>query len=1076
MKTHCQPIVSVASRLRVAAGVALLTAAAAQAAPTSVPNDPLETGGVAVPPNVLLVLDDSSSMQDASMPADTPSGGLRDDVSGTGRGYVNNTLYYNPNVDYLPWRTAVADATANGARLADADYTRVSSSAVNLTGSRNLADSVESYFYVPKAGIANPGADKKNYDKYRISKGGVVQKLTQEKKGGSWVDVWVDGTPPRLGKDKDGKTLLPRENAAERQNFANWYHYHRTRMKLAKAGASEAFGQLGGNYRIGYTSINYGVTPKFPIPTSNNDGLFEGDNRQGFYDELQKEAAPGYTPLRVALDRAGKYFMTDQPYMDSSGKLENMLTCRQNYTILTTDGYWNDNVYSPKFDGSHIGNADGPGSGAPYPDGISNTLADVAYHYWKTDLRPGMADNVRPSAEDTARYQHMVTFGVSIGLKGNLDPNNPPPNPWSQDPTRNNAAKIDDLWHAALNSRGSFVVAADTEAFAKALSEALRSIDERTASGSNIASSSTKTEATTLTFSAGFTSGRWLGDMQASPFNAAGTGLAAPIWKLSETFQAGGVNAPASFAKRPVLTRLGGSARLLSSITDTRFARSSGVSPVTVADNIAWLSGDQSKEEGKSDNAVLRKRAYPFGDIIHSSPTYVEASNTVYVGANDGMLHGIDARTGKVLFSYVPQGVDVEALSSLSAKDYSHRYFVDGQSDSFTFPSNGSNKTSILIGSLGRGGRGVFALNVSTPDNMKTGNLLWDSTTQDATSQPDMGYVLGAVRIRKGNEGKTWALVPNGIDSPNGSSTLFAYELNGSGGIIGTHVLTADAGGNNGLMSLGLADLDGNGTLDVVYGADMQGNVWRWDFGGSTPGAAVKLFQAVDAGDTPQPITGGLAVGRNPTTGEIVLGFGTGRFIYNADVPGPNVDSQTQSLYGIIDSGSRITDRSSLQKRTIPYSGKTEKGQDTRGFENYAPLPADKKGWYIDLPTPERVISAPTIYGTAMILTSITPAAGSDCGDAMGSHFLNALNLYTGTSPRLPANGYWGHGTRLPGAKEGEEGVVGSIGGDGLGTEANVTEGLVTRGDGMGLGAPSEDMPPPAGSGASRMSWRELIR
>ncbi|KRG53303.1 hypothetical protein ABB22_17490, partial [Stenotrophomonas nitritireducens] len=234
---------------------------------------------------------------------------------------------------------------------------------------------------------------------------------------------------------------------------------------------------------------------------------------------------------------------------------------------------------------------------------------------------------------------------------------------------------------------------------------------------------------------------------------------------------------------------------------------------------------------------------------------------------------------------------------------------------------------------------------------MDATKVLWDKTSQDVTTDKNMGYVLGAVRIRKGNGGKTYALVPNGIDSPNGTATLYAYELDANGGIVATRELIADPGSGNGLMSLGLADLNGDGLLDVVYGGDLLGNIWRWDFSGSTPSAAVKLFQAVDASNAPQPITGGLSVGRS-STGTVFVGFGTGRFISSTDVPGTT--SQTQSLYGIIDSGAAITGgRSKLQARTIPYSGTTAKGESARGFETYSPLSADKSGWYVDLPPPE---------------------------------------------------------------------------------------------------------------------------
>src|SRR5690606_37233943 len=338
---------------------------------------------------------------------------------------------------------------------------------------------------------------------------------------------------------------------------------------------------------------------------------------------------------------------------------------------------------------------------------------------------------------------------------------------------------------------------------------------------------------------------------------------------------------------------------------------------------------------------------------------------------------------------------------------------------------------------------------------------------------------LGAIRIRKGNGGKTYAFVPNGIDSPNGSATLFVYELNSNGDLASTTKLVADASGGNGLMSLGMADLNGDGAVDTVYGGDLKGNVWRWDFSGTAPPASgIKLFQAKDAGGTPQPITGGIGVGRD-SMGSVFVGFGTGRFISSSDVPGV-ADQQVQSLYGIMDEQVTVAGRAVLQARTIPFSGKTADGEDARGFEKYTPLPATKKGWYIDLTVPERVISAPTIYGTAMILSSVIPATGNDCEGATGSGFLNAINLFTGTSPE--SGSYFSGGGTVSDA-DGNSGVLGSVGSSGgMPTEANVTSTLATVGTGAfstengGAGnTNSTEIPPPSGAAPSRVSWREVV-
>lgn len=1186
------PRSSLTERIRNAAFTAVVTLAGlpANAATTAFPQYPLLTGGSSIPPNILLILDDSGSMAYPSMPVDQSS--LDDNVSD--RSYINNTVYYNPNRAYLPWRTA---STNLNTRLANADFTNAAGNATGFDNYRDLRDTAESYFYVPKSGVSNPGTNSGNYDKYRIAtsnsansyNGGVVQKqvsstttlmsgsiasisksnysncvavttnsadsVTIATSGGSGDgDLYVYSsnncsgatyatsqgntnsesvtyaTPPATISFRilayaavsnisyaatatinwQDATPTGRSQQDELQNFANWYQYHRTRNKMAKAGASEAFGRLGRNYRVGFDTIwnrnasgnSIGVTgstPAYPIPVSSDNGLFEDagstTNRTAFYSRLQGAGANNGTPLHGALERAGRYFATDDPWKDSSG---GKLTCRQNYAILTTDGYWNQ---KDGFDGSAIlkysdgtkagdgkGNVDS-GAGYPYQDNIAYSLADVAYYFWKNDLRTDMDNNVRTSASDSANWQHMVTFGVSIGQQGNYDPGGNPPNPfpdvWLKDSYTNGSwansdgkQRIDDLWHAAINGHGSFVVATDTDKFASALQAALATIDARSASGSNIASSSTKTDTSTLTFVAGFTSSTWLGDLITSPFNASLTGVStSALWTLSKTFGAGGVNQ--AFASRTILTSKGGTPALFNASVSgaSDFAARSGLSDeVSAADNIAYLRGDQSKEVGKT-GGVLRSRAWTIGDIVDSSPAYVEDTKTVYVGANDGMLHGIDTSNGKVLFSYVPKGLDFAAMASLSSTSYDHRYFVDGQIDVVSKANQGSGK-NILVGTLGRGGRGVFALDVSTPGSMSTTNVLWDNTTQDATADKDMGYVLGQVRIRKGNGGKTYAFVPNGIDSLNGSATLYVYQLDANGGISATTKLVADAAGGNGLMSLGMADLNGDGTIDTVYGGDLKGNVWRWDFTGNNPPAsAVKLFQATD-GTNPQPITGGIGVGRD-SNGNIFVGFGTGKFIASSDLPGnPGYVAQTQSMYGIIDKGTAVAGRAQLQKRTIPFTGTNASGQPVRGFENYSVLSSGKQGWYIDFNSPEEVISSPTVYGSAMFLASVIPASGSDCAGATGSGYINAVDLFTGTSP--PSGGYFTDGAVVKDSN-GNAGVVGSIGvSGGMPTEVNLTNSLATVGTGAfssdGAGnTSSTGINTPNGGKPSRVNWREIV-
>jgi type IV pilus assembly protein PilY1 len=117
---------------------------------------------------------------------------------------------------------------------------------------------------------------------------------------------------------------------------------------------------------------------------------------------------------------------------------------------------------------------------------------------------------------------------------------------------------------------------------------------------------------------------------------------------------------------------------------------------------IDWLRGDQSKEDPAGP---LRKRSKVHGDVISSGPTYDWATKTVYVGANDGLLHAIDASNGNELFSYLPNAL-FPKLHKLTQTSYAHDYYVDGEiavSTSFQTPGK-----SILVGALGRGGKGLL--------------------------------------------------------------------------------------------------------------------------------------------------------------------------------------------------------------------------------------------------------------------------------------------------------------------------------------------------------------------------------
>src|SRR5690606_31293116 len=117
---------------------------------------------------------------------------------------------------------------------------------------------------------------------------------------------------------------------------------------------------------------------------------------------------------------------------------------------------------------------------------------------------------------------------------------------------------------------------------------------------------------------------------------------------------------------------------------------------------------------------------------------------------------------GTERFTYIPRGVVMSQLAELADPLYGsntttkpHRYFVDGP-----IVVSARDRTpgkNYLIGALGRGGRGVYALDVTTPASFGASHVLWDITGSDAPT--NMGNVIAEPLISRMNNDATAAVV-----------------------------------------------------------------------------------------------------------------------------------------------------------------------------------------------------------------------------------------------------------------------------------------------------------------------------
>ena len=659
--------------------------------------------------------------------------------------------------------------------------------------------------------------------------------------------------------------------------------------------------QAQSEVRMGHATLhNNGGNSNVKIETMN--APVTENPKKALLAALHKVEASGETPLRTQLDKAGKYYecVTVNTFGLAAGSSLCPIatnasggSCQQNFTVLMTDGYWNDTFSGP-------GNTDTDGSGSydggAYADGYSDTLADVAMHYYERDLAPGLSNAVPVTAGvDEATHQHMVTYTVAFGVGGSLSAN--PPNrtdvfAWPA-VASNTSSTIDDLRHAAYNGRGQFLSAKNPNDLTTALQNSIGSIGDRTGSSASVAVNSRSLNTTTRLYQARFTSGEWSGDLRALAVNTSGD-VSTQVWSAKDQIKLQDWDTGSTVTTstgRKILTRTStaGVAFRWTAINASQQADLND-DPTTGAvdsdskgeNRLKWLRGDSSNE-GTGANFRVRTNSFKLGDIVDSSPIYVGAppalpnlettphsefrtayvsrQEMVYAGANDGMLHGFDAATGNEKIAYVPSIV-FPNLSKLTNTGYAHRYYVNASptvGDAYGTFTNVSDVCTtgcwrtVLAGGLGGGGKGIYALDitdpngsVTTPSGISTALLafnednaakiaLWEIPATGANAS-NMGYVYGQptiTKVKTDANSHAWAVIfGNGYNSANENAVLYIVNAV-TGAVIRDIPLVAPGysatGNSNGLSMPAVVDTNGDYIADRVYAGDLRGNLWRVD-------------------------------------------------------------------------------------------------------------------------------------------------------------------------------------------------------------------------------------------------------
>jgi len=571
----------------------------------------------------------------------------------------------------------------------------------------------------------------------------------------------------------------------------------------------------------------------------------------------------------------------------------------------------------------------------------------------------------------------------------------------------------------AAGGAETYFYAIDPAQLEEDLGSALDEVIDDAGSASSVAANSTRLGTDTVIYQALFDSASWSGEIQAIKLQADGSLATSPTWstKDADTF--------AAYDARNIYTYSDGNEDGAPTFAPFLWGNLS-------AAHQALLSGDDGDEKGQDrlewtrgrDVPGMRSRSTLLGDIVNSSPVYAgredyrfdrlsealggttyaayvsskqnaDRPEALYVNANDGMLHAFNVADGNELFAYVPSGA-YDKLKNMTASNYGstnnlHKYSVDGPlfvGDAYF----GSAWHTVLVGTYGAGGKGLFALDVTNPASP---SFLFELDSSNA----DIGNILGQPLVAPTADG--WKLIlGNGYNSGNGQAKLVVVDLDDPTNI---EVIATDGSGSNGLAGPSLR-IDGSGVVTSAYAGDLLGNMWKFNLvrsgntyswevayseGNGVNEVPVPLFQAQDDSGNAQPITSAPTLGINSQMNNaIMVYFGTGRYLTSGD---NLVDENTvvNSFYAIADTGSRVTltdinsdtilDRDSqlLEKAITETNGvrAVSNNTDTDWW-------ASKRGWYMDLTpdgsaTGERVISKPLLQFDRLLFPTLISSSNA---------------------------------------------------------------------------------------------------
>ncbi|MBL7003861.1 MAG: VWA domain-containing protein, partial [Gammaproteobacteria bacterium] len=392
----------------------------------------------------------------------------------------------------------------------------------------------------------------------------------------------------------------------------------------------------------------------------------------------------------------------------------------------------------------------------------------------------------------------------------------------------------------------------------------------------------------------------------------------------------------------------------------------------------------------------------------------------VYVGANDGMLHAFDSKTGAELWAFIPPTMlqNLRKMDSVKANSSHSIYGVDG-SPVVKDIYYGNRWRTVLLTGMGRGGHGYFALDVTNPsaplflfgfqnDTINKQIYHWD----DSGNRVDLGYVAGIPAERDYSKlGEAWS-TPVIMAMPNGSTrkwvAVFGAGYNGGVNVdYGSAVYVIDLE-NEGkvLKKIDLADVSNNianavpATLTAItpdttskakykgamfYFADLEGKFWKLNLTNKDTLYEITQFFNAEATQENDRMAFFQVTPSIGNDGKLWMYYGTG----NQQKLQRMSSVVKNRLYGIKDEN--------FPKFKAVSPSTISKLKNTTSTGGICPTSTDL-GWYVDLDAHEKVTGKLALSNETVFASRYTPNNKNICNP--GSSKLTEHNFACGNTLR----------------------------------------------------------------------------